>query len=89
MHRHTLQEADPLPPLCSVQDCPFLDVDSPVTSYEVFKMVLGLPWLAIKAVIAVIILMMVWGVTRILIVGLPINQPMPFWRAAIVRPFLQ
>ena len=60
-----------------------------MTPYEVFKMVVGVPWLAIKAALALLILLVVFLVAHVLIAGLPLNQPMPLWRAAIVRPFLR
>lgn len=48
-----------------VTDSPFLDLTSPMTAYEWFKAVLLLPWAALKFLLSVSGLALVWLVVRV------------------------
>lgn len=72
-----------------IKDSPFLDLTSPMTLYEWSKVVLMLPWVAFKVVISVLGLIMVWAVTRVLVIGVEPNHLGSSWRFGILRPWLR
>mmetsp|Transcript_6129 Transcript_6129/g.17582 ORF Transcript_6129/g.17582 Transcript_6129/m.17582 type:complete len:410 (+) Transcript_6129:361-1590(+) len=72
-----------------IQDSPFLDLSSPMTAYEWLKAVVMLPWVAIKLFLSVTGLIMVWAVTRVLVIGVKPNEPGSPWRFNIIRPWLR
>ena len=70
------------------QNSPFLDTSYPMTAYEWFKLILLLPWTIIKLPIALLGFIIVWGITKLMILGSPINQPLSPARSKMMRPFL-
>ena len=70
------------------ESSPYLDTSYPMTAYEWFKLVLLLPWVIIKLPIALIGFILVWSITKLIILGSPINEPLSPTRSRIMRPFL-
>lgn len=70
------------------QSSPFLDTSYPMTAYEWFKLILLLPWTILKLPIALIGFILVWSITKLMILGSPINQPLSPARSRMMRPFL-
>lgn len=48
-----------------IKDSPFLDLSSPMTAYEWFKVVIMLPWVVFKTLLSIAGLILVWAVTRV------------------------
>ena len=48
-----------------MKDSAFLDLTSPMTAYEWFKVVFLFPWLVIKMVVIMLCLVIVWGWVRV------------------------
>lgn len=48
-----------------IMDSPFLDLSSPMTAYEWFKVVIMLPWIVFKTLLSIAGLILVWAVTRV------------------------
>lgn len=72
-----------------IKDSPFLDLSSPMTAYEWAKVVLMLPWVIFKVILSVLGLIMVWALTRVLVIGAEPNDPGSSWRFSIIRPWLR
>ncbi|KAK9843883.1 hypothetical protein WJX84_004630 [Apatococcus fuscideae] len=70
------------------ESSPYLDTSYPMTAYEWFKLVLLLPWVIVKLPIALIGFILVWSITKLIILGSPINEPLSPTRSRIMRPFL-
>lgn len=72
-----------------IRDTPFLDLDSPVTGYECFKMIILLPWTLVRFALLGLSIVPLWVVVRVLIIGLDPGQPFGRKRAALVRYLLR
>ncbi|KAK9828960.1 hypothetical protein WJX72_003052 [[Myrmecia] bisecta] len=72
-----------------IKDSPFLDLSSPLTAYEWFKLVIGFPVFILKLLLAAVGLPFVWLVVRLLTVNTPLNQPLAPWRNNLLRPFVK
>ena len=48
-----------------LKDTAFLDLNSPMTPYEWFKVVFLFPWAALKLVVTLLCLVIVWGWVRV------------------------
>ena len=58
-------------------DTPFLRLDTPVTSYEKFKLYVSFPAILMRTILVILILPGVWLWLALLTVHLPLNQPLP------------
>jgi hypothetical protein len=58
-------------------DTPFLQIDTPMTSYEWFKIYVSFPVIFLRTIHTLSILPFVWLWLAVLTVKLPPNQPLP------------
>lgn len=70
-----------------IRESPFLDLDSPMTAYEWFKLVVFLPALLIRCLLIAILMPPCWLFARLIILGARPNEPLPPWKVALIRPF--
>ncbi|KAK9802006.1 hypothetical protein WJX73_009794 [Symbiochloris irregularis] len=83
----------PLPPGLTdeqyqlIRESPFLDLDSPMTAYEWFKLVLFMPYLLIRICLIILLMPPCWLFGWVITRGAQPNQPLPVWRENIIRPF--
>lgn len=72
-----------------LQDSPFIDTQSAMTAYEWFKFVTLIPWLLFRIVVAIPLLILVWGSVSLLVAGIPVNTPLPAWRQNVLHVYLK
>jgi lysophosphatidylcholine acyltransferase/lyso-PAF acetyltransferase len=72
-----------------VTESPFLDLGSPMTPYEWFKAVVLLPWAVFRLVASIAGLILVWAITRLLVIGVKPNEVGSSWRFNLLRPWLR
>ena len=72
-----------------IKDSPFLDTESPMTAFEVFKIVTQLPWTIFRIVVATPCTLLVWFVIALLVWGHPINTPLPKWRRTFLHYWIR
>ena len=72
-----------------IKDSPFIDVHSPMTAYEWFKVLALMPWSIFRIAVGLPCTLLVWGVVALLVWGNPINTPLPRWRRAIMSGWIK
>jgi len=70
-------------------DTPFLRIDTPMNGYEWLKIYVSFPVILMRTILTVLILPWVWLWLALLTLKLPINQPLPRWRAVLLLPVLR
>lgn len=72
-----------------IKDSPFIDVHSPMTAYEWFKVLILMPWSVFRIAVGLPCTLLVWAVVALLVWGNPINTPLPRWRRAIMSGWIK
>eukprot|EP00775_Hariotina_reticulata_P010920 gene10919-11075_t len=68
-----------------VVNSPFIELETPFTTWEAIKMVLLLPTVPLRLVICVVSIIMVAIVNSIAIFGCDLEKPLPAWRRRLVE----
>lgn len=72
-----------------IKDSPFIDTQSPMTAFEVFKILTLLPWTIFRIIVATPCTLLVWLSVALLVWGHPINTPLPKWRRNFLHYWLR
>lgn len=71
------------------QESPFLDLDSPMTAYEWFKIILYIPVLLVRLLLICTLMPPCWLFSRLITTSMQPNEPFPEWRVRAVRRFVK
>lgn len=72
-----------------IKDSPFIDTQSPMTAFEVLKIITLLPWTLFRIMVATPCALLVWLSVALLVWGHPINTPLPKWRRNFLHYWLR
>ncbi len=72
-----------------IKDSPFIDTQSPMTAFEVIKIITLLPWTFFRIIVATPCTLLVWLSVALLVWGHPINKPLPKWRRNFLHYWLR
>eukprot|EP01023_Acetabularia_acetabulum_P021735 TRINITY_DN2146_c1_g1_i1.p1 TRINITY_DN2146_c1_g1~~TRINITY_DN2146_c1_g1_i1.p1 ORF type:complete len:375 (-),score=43.11 TRINITY_DN2146_c1_g1_i1:302-1426(-) len=68
-----------------LHNSPFIDLESPVTFFEVIKILTSAPWIFVKCLVCGSTLLFMTFCSVVATFGLPIDQPLPSWRRRVAE----